>query len=472
MCEDGYPSTPIPIVEGKYCLNGNAVFTSQCPGFSGGDTCSFTGIRCVDPYGVPVTDECSSFYVTCCDGKVLPVTPVPAGAMCFNNGFVLSDVCNCSPTVEICDATSPQMQCVNQYSVPAANNQCSSFIRRCISGEYTPSKPLDADFSCLNSNIVPSDVCKSSLDNKKCNFCGIRCTDEAGNEAGSFCSDYFVTCENGLVSTPTQVTNTFKCLQGNIIYQEVCPNQFPCPDCPSGTPGPMGPTGPTGATGATGPTGATGLKGLRGPMGPQGATGPTGITGATGEQGLRGPQGRQGRQGAQGPAGPAGIQGEVGPSGEPGFTGPTGPTGEPGVTGPTGPTGEPGVTGPTGPTGEPGPSGEPGATGATGAKGATGVTGPTGPTGEPGPSGEPGATGPMGPSGEPGLQGPSGEPGATGATGATGPTVVNPILVTYSQSLDWNIENRLDAVVSSPDTVDVYSALDPKMFFSEWNVAQ
>ena len=74
-----------------------------------------------------------------------------------------------------------------------------------------------------------------------------------------------------------------------------------------------------------------------------------------------------------------------------------------------------------------------------------------------------------------GITGPTGATGVTGpkgATGATGPTVVNPILVTYSQSLDWNIENRLDAVVSSPDTVDVYSALDPKMFFSEWNVAQ
>lgn len=48
--------------------------------------------------------------------------------------------------------------------------------------------------------------------------------------------------------------------------------------------------------------------------------------------------------------------------------------------------------------------------------------------------------------------------------------MVNQVLVTYSQSLDWNIENRLDAVVTSPDTVNVYSSLSPTTFLTDWNV--
>ena len=130
VCEDGYPSTPIPIVEGKYCLNGNAVFTSQCPGFSGSDTCNFLGIRCVDPYGVPVTDECSSFYVTCCDGNVLPVTPVPAGAMCFNNGFVLivPSVRTMSAAASLENTRLPSL-----WKRTSAASTPISFPRRCAS---------------------------------------------------------------------------------------------------------------------------------------------------------------------------------------------------------------------------------------------------------------------------------------------------------------------------------------------------
>ena len=457
VCEDGQFSDVIRTGTGKSCFNNAPMFTAECPSTNSEDSCSFSGIRCVDETGNILTDTCSDYYAECTNTNEISVKSVPAGGKCFNNAFVLDSVCTCSIGGQSCSKEGSK-SCVNRYGIPAAPDQCSQYIKTCINGRGSLPVPVPEGISCINTKLLPTETCDSILSDSICSFCGLKCTDEKGELVEEHCSDYYVTCENNQASQPQRVMNTFKCYRGTILYQDFCPNPYPCPTCPQGPEGPSGAPGIQGEQGPRGPTGATGPVGLRGARGPAGATGPTGEPGATGARGPTGPTGEQGPAGPQGPPGAEGVMGPTGP------VGPTGAPGEQGIQGRRGITGATGITGVTGPTGPTGPTGATGATGVTGATGPTGITGPTGPTG---PTGAPGETGPTGPTGEPGA---TGAPGITGATGETGPGPDDGQFRSLVQLMQWKAANHLDANSNSTRITTVYSPIDDYSTLSLWTI--
>ena len=471
FCNNGVISEVYPVGAGKSCYQGKALFTEECPSIYPANACAFDGIRCSDANGNRVVDSCTSYYAECTDDHIISVKQVPAGGKCFNNAFVIESACSCSSEPQSC-SEEEVIDCVNQYGVRAESNQCSEYIRACQNGKQTVPLPLREGLSCINGQMLPSDVCESTLSNQNCSFCGIRCVMADGDEVGDECSNYYVGCENGIVSAPQRVTSSFKCYHGSIISQAFCPPPYPCPTCPQGEPGEIGEIGvqgEQGEQGPRGPQGPQGIKGLRGDPGPTGPTGQPGTPGSRGVTGLQGPQGLQGMQGmagamgamgATGQTGPVGVTGEQGPRGERGITGPQGVTGATGATGPQGATGAVGPTGPTGPTG---PEGAMGNTGATGSTGATGPTGSTGPQG---------ATGPMGATGPTGATGPQGATGATGPTGPTGPGPDDNQFLALVQLMSWKADSRLDAVIDANRVVTVYNQVEDSSALADWTILE
>ena len=471
FCDNGVISDVFPVGVGKSCYQGKAIFTEECPSIYPSDECKFDGIRCSDADGNRVANSCTSYYVECTDDQVVSVKQVPTGGKCFNNAFIIESACSCPSESQSC-SEEEAIDCVNQYGVEAKHNQCSQYMRSCENGRKTVPRPLQDGLSCINEQILPSGVCESTLSNQNCSFCGIRCVMENGDEVGDQCSNYYVECNNEIVSAPQQVTNSFKCYRGSIISQSFCPPPHPCPTCPQGEPGERGETGiqgEQGEQGEQGPQGPQGMKGLRGDPGP---TGPTGRPGAPGPRGVTGQQGPQGMQGMQGVAGAMGAMGATGKTGPAGITGEQGPRGERGVTGPQGVTGAMGATGPQGAMGAMGVTGPAGPQGPTGAMGNTGATGPTGATGSTG------ATGPAGPMGAMGAMGPTGPTGATGATGPTGPT--GPVgpgpddsqFLASVQLMKWKANSRLDAAIDTSGVVTVYSQVNDSSALTDWDIIE
>lgn len=404
-CTSGQLSPPIPTGYGTFCLNGAPVYDRNCESHDDTPKCSFVGVKCVDPHGHIWENTETHHYIMCTNGVVTDPIPVPEGSVCFNNQFILETKVSCDAAVERC--ASPSIQCVNSYG-SVVENKCTSFYRGCVDERTTAPLATPDGYMCYNSAFVPQSICPA-YDIDSCSFCRNRCVDENGVAEYEKCTQRYVTCVNGTVSSPQEVPSGSSCYKGYIVASAFCPISEYCKGCPRGPAGPTGPEGPTGLPGMTGATGITGATGATGPMGP---AGPTGLPGPTGMPGVEGPMGPEGRMGSQGSQGAAGPEGPIGPEG------PAGPTGIPGVAGPQGPQG---VTGAMGETGPMGPQGEMGPTGEAGAQGPQGPTGATGPTGPQGPQGEAGATGPEGPQGETGATGATGAKGATGATGGEGP---------------------------------------------------
>ena len=471
FCDNGIPSSAFPVGSGKSCYQGKSIFTAECSSIYPEDSCSFEGIRCSDEKGNVVVHSCSAYYTECTENHVIAIKPVPTGGRCFDNTFVIESACSCMEEPKTCNEEEREsIVCVSQYGVETEPSQCSQYFRTCQQGIRTPPTPVQNGLSCMNGQILPTDVCQSTMANNTCSFCGLRCTTVDGDEVGNVCSDYYVSCNNNnkTASSPQRVTSTFKCYQGSVIAQDFCPPPIPCPTCPQGIPGAtgeMGLPGEMGEQGEPGPQGPQGAKGLRGETGPVGPTGQPGLPGIRGVTGPQGPRGPTGQQGAPGAAGPMGATGPTGPTG---MTGDQGPRGERGITGPMGMTGPQGPQGATGPQGAAGPTGPTGVQGPTGATGRMGPIGATGATGVTGATGAEGTTGAMGATGPTGVTGSTGPTGPTGATGATGPTPDDNQFLAFVQLMDWKAQTRLNAVVDVNRMATVYSQVEDASTLTDW----
>lgn len=417
-CTSGQLSPPMKVGENRACYHGRAVLARDCSSFVDPTRCQFTGIRCVNAEGLITENEESTQYVVCENGVISSPLEVPTHSVCYNHVFIAQSNVDCDPERERCQPGL--FECVNAFGT-VVENECSQFGRSCVNGVTSAPVAIVEGYSCYNRALIPSTLCPG-YDMKSCSFCSPRCVTKEGVATFTECTEDYVTCVDGIVSSPQQVGAGYSCFRGSLI-----PSSF-CPLDPIYL---LGVTGPTGPMGLTGPQGMTGERGPTGPMGAMGATGPTGEEGPSGEPGPTGAPGERGPRGPQGPSGAPGLQGEAGIPGEMGPTGEDGPSGEPGPMGATGPQGARGEQGERGPIGPQGPTGIQGVTGPIGPQGpASTVTGPTGevgpqgpqgPMGETGPQGQQGPTGPMGEMGATGVQGPTGPIGATGATGEAGP---------------------------------------------------
>ena len=92
---------------------------------------------------------------------------------------------------------------------------------------------------CLDNSIVEASACAVGPDDS-CTFCELVCTDADGNTVLDECTEYFITCDEGLRKGPYPVPPSKQCYMGEIVNPDKCPSRpTPCINCPTG------PTGPT-----------------------------------------------------------------------------------------------------------------------------------------------------------------------------------------------------------------------------------
>ena len=413
-CNNGFLTDVTEVEAGYRCFNRTIVPESSCTA----QTCTWEGMHCVDAAGKWYENDCTSYAITCSDGKTAGIQPITGDARCRNGTQVARSSCACEPVTYECSWSG--LRCTDWLGV-ASTGGCSAYYEVCINHYLSSPIRVPEGYACFEDQLLPNTTCLV-YPNNTCTFCGVICSTADREIVNDRCTDSWINCHRGTASLAHPAPEGFVCYQGQFVSPSACPvAPTPCVSCPQG---PTGPTGPTGPQGAQGPQGPPGERGVTGPQGPQGAQGPQGPRGRPGLTGLTGPVGPVGERGATGATGATGAKGATGPTGPRGFRGPQGAQGPQGVTGPQGPTGEPGAVGPTGVPGEPGPQGPEGPEGPAGETGPEGAQGPIGPTGVPGPTGPTGPmgpTGPEGPTGAPGPVGPTGIPGVSGARGAQGP---------------------------------------------------
>lgn len=69
QCSNGEWLDPQEVARGTYCYRGNQVSSDVC-NQRASNSCSFSGMQCVDGDLNPITTHCTSHYQTCNDGTL------------------------------------------------------------------------------------------------------------------------------------------------------------------------------------------------------------------------------------------------------------------------------------------------------------------------------------------------------------------------------------------------------------------
>ena len=206
-CDNGKYTSPMPVAPGTYCLNGELVLPFNCTGTN----CDFTGIQCTDAAGTYMDTTCTNYFVECNNGHVTNPMVVPNGAMCLAGSIVLSSSC---PGAQ-CSYTG--YRCVTADGT-VATNTCTSYFVECVDGTQSRPQAVAAGTRCYNNEFVLESFCTSP----QCSFTGVRCTDSRGVAVTGTCSDYYVSCENGVQVGPTHVSSDQKCLNDALVSSTTC----------------------------------------------------------------------------------------------------------------------------------------------------------------------------------------------------------------------------------------------------------
>lgn len=206
-CENGIQREPRSVAEGTKCYNGEQILASQCTS----SECSFEGIQCTDANGILYPDTCTSYYTECDNGQFSSPRPVAAGTRCLKGEQVLASTCSGS------DCSFDGIQCVDAYGT-IQENTCTDYYNECDNGYLTAPRPVASGTKCLNNQQVNEDTCTSP----ECTFTGIQCTDANGNQYSDSCTNYYIQCINGIISSPQLVDSGMKCYNGKQIDASKC----------------------------------------------------------------------------------------------------------------------------------------------------------------------------------------------------------------------------------------------------------
>lgn len=206
-CENGVQREPRSVAEGTKCYNGQQINASQCSSAE----CSFEGIQCTDANGVYYPDTCTSYFVECDSGKYTAPQPVAAGTRCLRGEQVISSTCSGT------ECSFEGIQCVDAYG-NVETNTCTSYYHECDNGIVTAPRPVAEGTQCYNNEQVNSDTCVSS----ECSFTGIQCTDANGVTYMNSCTNYYINCENGVISSPHPVDDGMRCLNNAQVDASRC----------------------------------------------------------------------------------------------------------------------------------------------------------------------------------------------------------------------------------------------------------
>ncbi|KAK8809572.1 hypothetical protein WA158_000515 [Blastocystis sp. Blastoise] len=206
-CVDGKESDPLPVAPGSKCLNSEFVLESQC----GCPDCDYEGIKCVNDEGTVITDECTSKYIECVNGKETDPLPVADGSKCKNGEIILESECT---TVE-CEYEG--IKCVDENGVYIEEVCVDNYVQ-CVEGIETDPILVETGSKCKNDEIILESQCGCP----DCNYEGIKCVNDEGTVVTDECTSRYVECDNGVETDPLPVAAGSKCKNGEIILESEC----------------------------------------------------------------------------------------------------------------------------------------------------------------------------------------------------------------------------------------------------------
>ena len=207
-CADGSYTAPQPVGNGTRCYNNEIVLASTCAG----SECSGEGIVCSDANGVILTDTCTGYFKQCSNGAYDAPEAVPAGTRCKDGELILTTTCtsNC---------TAGTRRCTDRTGSPVTNS-CTLYYQTCADGQFGVVEDVNPGESCSNGDIVPSTQCSST--EYECDFTGIRCATADGTMTSSACTDYYIQCEFGTYTKPRKTADGTKCFNDQQVVASTC----------------------------------------------------------------------------------------------------------------------------------------------------------------------------------------------------------------------------------------------------------
>lgn len=208
-CNNGTYTVPQPVADGTQCYNDNIVLSSTCEGA----TCTGDGIVCSDANGAIMTDTCTGYFRQCDNGSYHAAEEVPAGTRCKNGEFILTSACSSS-------CTTGTRRCTDNSGSPVTNS-CTLYYQTCTSGQYGADvENVNPGESCYNGNLIPSTQCTST--EYECDFTGIRCSTSDGTITTDSCTDYYIQCEFGMYTKPRKTADGTKCYNNEQVTSSAC----------------------------------------------------------------------------------------------------------------------------------------------------------------------------------------------------------------------------------------------------------
>ena len=115
-----------------------------------------------------------------------------------------------------CDFTG--IQCTNPF-YQLAINQCSRNFITCKSGQLSPPILVGSGMACFNGEAIPERDCSEFVDPEACSFTGIRCVRTDGMLWDNKPTDFYVLCDDGVISAPIPVPPESRCFNNRFILK-------------------------------------------------------------------------------------------------------------------------------------------------------------------------------------------------------------------------------------------------------------
>ena len=170
----------------------------------------------MDSSGNWVRNACTKYYALCTERKI-QTAPIemndPDLTSCRNDVIVAASTC----TLPVDTCVNREVECTDQQGV-ATTGTCTSYYRECDAGTFGEVMPVAAGSKCLNGDFVLNTDCASA----SCTFTNIQCTNGAGAFVNTYCTGYFVQCDDGTLTDPIAVPEGTQCYQNELVIQGTC----------------------------------------------------------------------------------------------------------------------------------------------------------------------------------------------------------------------------------------------------------
>ena len=102
------------------------------------------------------------------------------------------------------------IQCSNAYYAPD-DEQCTNYFVTCSSGYLSSPIRIGMNRACYQGNAILERDCSSFVNPTLCQFSGIRCVNAEGSITDNESTIQYIVCEDGVVSPPLNVPSNSVC---------------------------------------------------------------------------------------------------------------------------------------------------------------------------------------------------------------------------------------------------------------------